>query len=120
MTSEPNGPPGRNGGATEVLARSSLFRFVPQEHRPRLQGLVRRASLEVGDLIKKQGEPADAFFMIISGRAHVVRLNENSEELSLSFLGPGAEFGESALLAGGRSEEHTSELQSRFGISYAA
>src|SRR5260370_25165604 len=49
----------------------------------------------------KQGEPADAFFVLAAGRARVVGMTEDVEELSLNTLKTGAEFGESALLAGG-------------------
>jgi len=102
MKTELNGSPSLNGDQPQVLARSSLFRFVPEAKRAQLHGLFRRASYEFGDLITKQDDPADAFFVIVSGRAHVVRMSETGQELSLNFLGPGAEFGESALLTGGR------------------
>ena len=101
MKKESNGPLSPNGEVPHILARSSLFRFVPEEKRARLHGLFKRAIYEFGDLITKQDEPADAFFVISSGRAHVVRMSEAGQELSLSYLGPGAEFGESALLSAG-------------------
>ena len=90
-----------NGVHSEVLARTSLFRFVSPEQRERLQGLFKRAHYQFGELITKQNDPADAFFVILSGRARVVRIDENGQELSLNSLGAGAEFGESALLSGG-------------------
>jgi ATP-binding cassette subfamily B protein len=90
-----------NGVHSEILARTSLFRFVPPEQRPRLEGLFKRAHYEFGELITKQNDPADAFFVILSGRARVVRIDENGQELSLNSLGAGAELGESALLSGG-------------------
>src|SRR5215831_9604668 len=96
-----NGPLDGTDGHTDMLARSSLFRFVPEEQRARLEGLFKRASYEFGDLITKQDEPADAYFVIVSGRARVVRANPTGEELSLNYLGAGAEIGESALLTGG-------------------
>ncbi len=102
MNKELNGSPSLDGDQPQVLARSSLFRFVPEAKRARLHGLFSRASYEFGDLITKQDDPADAFFVIVSGRAHVVRMSETGQELSLNFLGPGAEFGESALLTGGK------------------
>jgi ATP-binding cassette subfamily B protein len=52
-------------------------------------------------LIIKQGETADAFFILTSGRARVVRMSEGGQELSLNMLRAGAEFGEAALLSGG-------------------
>lgn len=84
-----------------ILIRSSLFRFVPPEQRDRLERLFRPAHHAFGDLIVKQGDPADAFFLLVSGRARVLRQNEGGQELSLNLLHAGAEFGESALLSGG-------------------
>jgi ATP-binding cassette subfamily B protein len=101
MNKESNGSLSPNGDQSQLLARSSLFRFVPEEKRAQLFGLFKRTTYEFGDLITRQGDPADAFFVITSGRAHVVRMSDAGQELSLSFLGPGAEFGESALLTGG-------------------
>src|SRR6516165_4168442 len=101
LTEGLDGRSSANGAHDEVLARTSLFRFVPQEQQTRLQGLFKRAHYEFGELITKQNDPADAFFVILSGRARVVRTDENGQELSLNSLGAGAEFGESALLSGG-------------------
>src|SRR5215468_9053637 len=100
LTQEPERP-GANGVQNEILARTSLFRFVPQGQQERLQGLFKRAHYEFGELITKQNDLADAFFVILSGRARVVRVDENGQELSLDSMGIGAEFGESALLSGG-------------------
>src|SRR5262249_21123515 len=101
QTEELDGRPGANGAQSEILARTSLFRFVPQEQQRRLQGVFKRAHYEVGELITKQNDPADAFVVILSGRARVVRIDESGQQLSLDSLGAGAEFGESALLSGG-------------------
>src|SRR5262245_23408075 len=90
-----------NGVQNEILARTSLFRFIPQEQQPRLQALFKRAHYEFGEWITNQNDQADAFFVIVSGRARVVRIDENGQELSLDSMGAGAEFGESALLSGG-------------------
>ena len=66
MNKDLNGSPSLNGDQPQVLARSSLFRFVPEAKRVQLHGLFRRASYEFGDLITKQDDPADAFFVIVS------------------------------------------------------
>jgi HlyB family type I secretion system ABC transporter len=101
ITEGVDGRSSANGVQNEVLARTSLFRFIPQEQQARLQGLFKRVHCEFGELITKQDELADAFFVILSGRARVVRMDEHGHELSLNSLGSGAEFGESALLSGG-------------------
>jgi CRP-like cAMP-binding protein len=91
MSSEANG----------VLLHTSIFRFVPEQQRTRLEELFKPARYDFGDLIVEQGQPADAFFVLTSGRARVVRTSENGQELPLNMLQGGAEFGESALLEGG-------------------
>jgi ATP-binding cassette subfamily B protein len=90
-----------NDNQNGILVRSSIFHFVPAEQRERLESLFRPAHFEFGDLIIKQGEPADAFFVLVSGKARVVRMSESGQELSLNLLHAGAEFGEAALLSGG-------------------
>jgi HlyB family type I secretion system ABC transporter len=90
-----------NDNQNGVLVRSSIFHFVPPEQRERLESLFRPAHFEFGDLIIKQGDLADAFFVLVSGKARVVRTSESGQELSLNLLHAGAEFGEAALLSGG-------------------
>ena len=75
LTEELDGRSGANGVESEILARTSLFRFVPKQQQARLQGLFKRAHYEFGELITKQNDPADAFFVILSGRARVIRKN---------------------------------------------
>jgi len=89
--------------ATEngTLANCSLLRFVPAAQRGQLESLFQPARYDFGEYIIRQGEPADAFFVLISGRARVVRASEAGQELSLNMLRAGAEFGEGALLSGG-------------------
>src|SRR6266542_2017477 len=101
LTEEMEGRASANGGDNEILARTSIFRFVPQEQQSRLKRLFKRTHYEFGELITKQNDPADAFFVVLSGRARVVRTDESGQELSLNSFGAGAEFGESALLSGG-------------------
>src|SRR6516164_3868275 len=101
QTVELNGQANANRVQNEILARTSLFRFVPLQQQARLQALFTRAHYEFGELITKQNDAADAFFVILSGRARVVRMDQNGQELALDSLGAGAEFGESALLSGG-------------------
>lgn len=85
----------------EVLRRSSLLRFVPPEHHARVREIGAEMRYDFGDVIVRQGEEADAFFILISGRARVLKEGPDGTETPLARLMPGDEFGESALLAGG-------------------
>src|SRR5476649_2500183 len=84
-----------------LLRRSSLFQFLPEEHFEQLRSLLQEESYEFGDLLVRQGDPADAFYVLLSGRARVVKADQNGNEIVLATLKPGDSFGEGALSAGG-------------------
>src|SRR2546421_11832412 len=86
----------------DLLRRSDLFRFFPDEHFEKIRTLLQEERHDFGDLIVKQGEPASAFYILISGRARVVKSgSSNGEEIVLGTLRPGDSFGEAALSEGG-------------------
>jgi ATP-binding cassette subfamily B protein len=90
-----------NPKSEEVLRRSSLIRFVPEEHYARVRDLFDEVRFDFGDYLIRQGEPADAFYVLVAGRARVLREVPGAEEIPLNRLVPGDEFGEGALLDGG-------------------
>jgi CRP-like cAMP-binding protein len=92
--------------AQDALARSPLLRFIPAEHHERLRAGCISEHHAFGEVIVRQGDPADAFYLLVSGRARVIKTSASGEELALNRLTPGDEFGEAALLDGGtRSAE---------------
>ncbi|HET7707612.1 MAG TPA: peptidase domain-containing ABC transporter [Thermoanaerobaculia bacterium] len=85
--------------AEPFLQQSSVFRFFPPEHRDRVRSLFRKVRYDFGDVIVRQGDPADAFYVLTAGRARVIKTSAEGDEIPLSVLRPGSEFGESALLS---------------------
>src|SRR6184192_1272673 len=86
----------------DLLRRSDLFRFLPDEHFEKIRPLLQEERHDFGELIVKQGDPASAFYILISGRARVVKSgSSNGEEIVLGTLRPGDSFGEAALIEGG-------------------
>src|SRR3954447_7369794 len=53
-----------------------------------------------GETIVSEGDEADAFFVVASGTARVLKERADGEELTLNLLNPGDSFGESALFEG--------------------
>src|SRR5207248_1755707 len=85
-----------------LLRRSELFQFLPDDHFEKLQALLQEERYDFGELIVKQGEPATAFYVLISGRARAVKTGANNgEEIVLGSLRPGDSFGEAALIERG-------------------
>jgi CRP-like cAMP-binding protein len=85
----------------EILRRSSVFRFVSDEHFAAIKPLLEEEHYEFGELIVKQDDPADAFYVLTHGRARALKLKPDGEEIPLGVLKPGDCFGEAALDEGG-------------------
>lgn len=89
-----------NPEAEAILLRSQFVHFLPKGQYEVLRPLFQVQRHEFGDVIVREGEPADAFFVLTLGRARVVKRTEKGGEISLQVLHPGDEFGETALLSG--------------------
>ncbi|HEX5490530.1 MAG TPA: peptidase domain-containing ABC transporter [Candidatus Udaeobacter sp.] len=86
---------------SEVLRRSSMFRFVSDEHFAAIEPLLQEEHYEFGEIIVKQGDPADSFYVLTKGRARALKIKADGEEIPLGVLKPGDSFGEAALAEGG-------------------
>jgi CRP-like cAMP-binding protein len=78
------------------LQELPLFAGVSKRHVRKIAALATEARFSTGSRIVRQGEPGNAFFVVLDGEASVVRSGLPSIP-----LGPGDSFGEMALLDGG-------------------
>jgi HlyB family type I secretion system ABC transporter len=85
----------------EIIRRSSAFRFLSDEHFIALEPLLQEESYDFGDIIVKQDEPANSFYILTHGRARALKIKPDGEEIPLGVLKPGDSFGEAALAEGG-------------------
>src|SRR5215813_74247 len=86
---------------SEILRRSSVFRFVSDEHFGAIKPLLQEEHYEFGEVIVRQGDPADSFYVLTKGRARALKIQPDGVEIPLGLLKPGDSFGESALAEGG-------------------
>lgn len=86
---------------SEILRRSSVFRFLADEHFAAIEPLLQDEHYEFGDVIVKQDDPADSFYVLTKGRARALKIKPDGEEIPLGVLKPGDSFGEAALSEGG-------------------
>ena len=86
----------------EMLAGLPILRYLPDGVRQRVMDRVEPVSFTFGASIVREGEAADALYLLVSGRARVIknaaRDGTTNGELSLGILKPGDTFGEIALL----------------------
>lgn len=64
--------------------------------------VVNQAHYEPGDIIFRQGDVGDIFYVIQSGEVEVFKELSNGQQVPLTRLGQGEHFGESALISGRR------------------
>lgn len=85
----------------QVLANPA-FRNVPPAHANAMFERFQPRACQAGEVIIRQGEPADHYYLIHTGTAQVTRAATDGTPLVLAELGPGDGFGEEALLTGDR------------------
>lgn len=83
----------------QVLAKPA-FRNVPPAHANYMFGRFQEIACKAGEVVIQQGEPADHYYLIRTGRAQVTRSTSGCGPSVLAELGPGDGFGEEALLTG--------------------
>src|SRR6059036_640369 len=86
---------------SEILRRSSVFRFLSDEHFDAIEPLLQEEHYDFGDVIVKQDDQADSFYILTRGRARALKIKADGEEIPLGSLKPGDSFGEAALAEGG-------------------
>jgi len=75
----------------------SVLENLPASERMTFAGELQPVEASPGEVIVRQGAPADKFFIVMEGEAEVVREKDGSEE-SVATLKPGEYFGEVAIM----------------------
>ena len=83
-----------------ILLKNSVLRDLPPEEIDELARTVKSRVTGPDEVIFKEGDPPDAFYIIGSGRVRIFVRHEDRIERELSVCGPGEHFGEVALLTG--------------------
>lgn len=81
------------------LEEIALFRDLSETSREMLQSRLVRRTEKRGTIIVREGDPGNALFVVSSGQVRVTKQNRQGNKVSLATLGPGAFFGEFALLS---------------------
>ena len=85
---------------SEDLARfSKLFSALDDHERKRLTSMATKAHFQPGEVICREGEAGDDFFVLVKGTVHVTA-DDFGTPRALATLSAGQFFGELAALAG--------------------
>ncbi len=80
------------------LREFSIFASLSEDELSRVAEMVQLVSHPKGVVLRRQGEPGEAFYLILSGLVRVRTVGKQREERLLGYLPAGAFFGEQALL----------------------
>ena len=81
-----------------LLGQIPILQFLPPDVRELVEASFVSARYTFGQEIVREGEPADALYVLVSGRARVLKRAEGGDEISLGGVRPGETFGEGDLL----------------------
>jgi CRP/FNR family cyclic AMP-dependent transcriptional regulator len=83
---------------TDLFARVPLFSSLTDQERAAIAEAATLRTCKRGERIVSQGDPGDAFFVVVRGRVSVSVSSPEGREVVLTGLGEGEHFGEMALL----------------------
>src|ERR1043166_5107380 len=89
----------QHDGVGGVLERAPFLSVLDPELRQRVRKRLSRRRVDSGKALFRQGDPADALYLVESGRFRVFVSSRPGHERVLQFLGPGEILGEAAFIA---------------------
>jgi CRP/FNR family cyclic AMP-dependent transcriptional regulator len=81
-----------------MLERAPLFSVLPPSELATLADKFHPTRFQRGELIFREGEPAERLFMVGEGRVKLSLSSAHGQELLVAVLGPGNLFGELAII----------------------
>jgi len=83
-----------------TLEASPLFHGLPPAERALLLGIAREKWFSKNNVLFTEGETANGFYLVVSGRVKVFKLSPDGKEQILHIFGPGEPVGEVAVFSG--------------------
>ncbi len=84
-----------------LLSQSTLFGGLPEVQLDDILAIAAEKTMNNGEMIFFEGDPADGFYMVAAGMVKIYKLSPNGKEQILHMFGPGEPFGEVPVFAGG-------------------
>jgi CRP/FNR family cyclic AMP-dependent transcriptional regulator len=82
----------------DLLARVPLFEGLTQIQLKKLADLAETETVRRGVYVFREGEPGASMYVVLEGRVRISRQVPGMGEEALAILGPGAAFGEMAVV----------------------
>lgn len=89
---------GQNQNVLAALRQNPALSLLALGEQEALAERMKAVHYSLGQEVCRAGDPGDAFFLVVEGKARVVAERRPGEEASLAVLEPGQSFGEKSLL----------------------
>ncbi len=86
---------------SNILKSCHLFAGTTVEDRVQLLGISRRREANRGEMLFEEGQPADGFYVVVSGKIKVFKLSPDGRERILHVIQPGNSFADAAIFDDG-------------------
>jgi CRP-like cAMP-binding protein len=91
-------PQGLDNGWMFQMIQSEIFKVLPTENIERFFLAVERQEFKAGEVIIREGDRGDFYYMIENGNCEISRESDGKSSV-IAELGPGGAFGEEALIS---------------------
>jgi len=95
----------------DFLTKTPLFQGLPETQIDKLTRIVTEHSFAGGQVIFTEGDKADGFYIVVSGRVKIYKLSPEGKEQILHVFGPGEPFAEVAMFSGGTLPAHAEAIK---------
>jgi CRP/FNR family transcriptional regulator len=86
--------------ALDLLSQVPIFRSLTQEDRARVADVAHIKTYAKGDMLFSEGDPAEAFYVVATGRAKVFKMTPTGKDVILEIFGVGHPLGAVAVYEG--------------------
>jgi sigma-B regulation protein RsbU (phosphoserine phosphatase) len=98
---------------SNLLAKIPLFSVLPVDELDHLQGMLLVKTLQPGEILFREGEPGEHFYILTDGKLEILLGIDTQEELLLNTLGPGEYLGEMSLIIPGGERTATARASKK-------
>lgn len=96
----------------KLISQVPLFASLPHEEIRHLSEILRPYSISAGELLMREGEVGDRFYILLDGEMEIIKALETPDERLLAVRGPGTFIGEMSLMR--RDGTRTASVRSRY------
>lgn len=96
---------------TNLLSKIPLFSVLPVGELDNLQSMLKVRNLQPGEILFREGEPGEHFYILTEGELEILMGAETKDEMLLNMLGPGEYLGEMSLIVPGGERTATARAK---------